>query len=75
MSTGTKRLLSAFVLTSLMGLTAAAQTRSSPRDALVERAKAVELDTPYVAPPGDPLEHDASGFAKVMCAWILPFMM
>jgi hypothetical protein len=32
---------------------------------LVERAKALELDTPYVPPPGDPLEHHASGFAKI----------
>jgi CubicO group peptidase (beta-lactamase class C family) len=36
--------------------------------ALVSRAKAVELDTPYVAPPGDPLLHHAAGFAKVMCS-------
>jgi CubicO group peptidase (beta-lactamase class C family) len=35
---------------------------------LVERAKALELDTPYVPPPGDPLEHHASGFAKIMCS-------
>jgi hypothetical protein len=35
---------------------------------LVERAKALELDTPYVPPPGDPLEHHAAGFAKVMCS-------
>ena len=35
---------------------------------LIARAKALELDTPYVAPPGDPLEHHAAGFAKVMCS-------
>jgi CubicO group peptidase (beta-lactamase class C family) len=35
---------------------------------LLERAKALELDTPYVPPPGDPLEHHAAGFAKVMCS-------
>ncbi len=40
----------------------------SPRDALIARAKSFELDTPYVPPPGDPLEHHASGFAKVMCS-------
>jgi len=34
----------------------------------LERAKALELDTPYVPPPGDALEHHASGFAKVMCS-------
>jgi CubicO group peptidase (beta-lactamase class C family) len=36
--------------------------------ALIARAKALELDTPYVAPPGDPLMHHAAGFAKVMCS-------
>jgi CubicO group peptidase (beta-lactamase class C family) len=28
----------------------------------------LELNTPYVPPPGDALEHHASGFAKVMCS-------
>src|SRR5690349_618150 len=37
--------------------------------ALIARAKALELDSyPYVAPPGDPLVHQAAGFAKVMCS-------
>ena len=36
--------------------------------ALIARAKTLELDTPYVAPPGDPLLHHAAGFAKVMCS-------
>ena len=35
---------------------------------LLGRAKALELDTPYVPPPGNPLEHHASGYAKVMCS-------
>jgi CubicO group peptidase (beta-lactamase class C family) len=35
---------------------------------LISRAKVLELDTPYVAPPGDPLSHHAAGFAKVMCS-------
>ena len=39
-----------------------------PREALIARAKALELDTPYVAPPGDALEHQTAGFAKVMCS-------
>lgn len=34
----------------------------------VERARALELATPYLPPPGDPLEHHAAGFAKVMCS-------
>jgi CubicO group peptidase (beta-lactamase class C family) len=38
------------------------------RDAMIARAKALELPTPYVPPPGDPLEHDAAGYAKIMCS-------
>src|ERR1700745_3565719 len=44
------------------------QATVSSRDALIARAKSFELDTPYVPPPGDPLEHHTSGFAKVMCS-------
>ena len=43
---------------------------ASPRtqlDELIARAKSLELDTPYVPPPGDPLVHHAAGYAKVMC--------
>lgn len=36
--------------------------------ALIARAKALELDTPYVPPPGDPLEYHAAGLAKVICS-------
>src|SRR6202043_1824762 len=38
------------------------------RAALISRAKSFELDTPYVPPPGDPLDHHTSGFAKIMCS-------
>ena len=54
--------------------TVGAQSALSPPDprpsaaALISRAKAIELDTAYVAPPGDPLVHHAAGFAKVMCS-------
>jgi CubicO group peptidase (beta-lactamase class C family) len=41
---------------------------TSPRDALIARAKSFELDTPYVPPPGDPLEHHTAGYAKIMCS-------
>jgi CubicO group peptidase (beta-lactamase class C family) len=37
-------------------------------DALVARAKSLELKTPYEPPPGDAAEHHASGLAKVMCS-------
>ncbi len=40
----------------------------SPQDAMIARAKSFELNTPYLPPPGNPLEHHASGFAKVMCS-------
>ena len=35
---------------------------------LIARAKSLELSTYYTPPPGDPLTHHASGFAKVMCS-------
>ena len=53
--------------------TAAAKPRAPEPDpapspaALIARAKPLELDTAYVAPPGDALAHQAAGFAKVMC--------
>jgi CubicO group peptidase (beta-lactamase class C family) len=47
---------------------APAQAAADRRQALLERAKSLELDTPYVPPPGDPLEHHAAGFVKSMCS-------
>src|SRR5262249_33743279 len=38
------------------------------REALIARAKSFELNTPYVPPPGDPLVHHTSGYAKIMCS-------
>ena len=37
-------------------------------EALLARAKTFELDTRYEPPPGDPLEHNTSGYAKTMCS-------
>ena len=48
--------------------TAASQAPLSPTEALIARAKSFELATPYVPPPGDPLEHHTAGFAKIMCS-------
>ena len=45
-----------------------AASQQSTRNALIARAKSFELPTPYVPPPGNALEHDASGFAKTMCS-------
>ena len=47
---------------------APASDAAARRESLLARAKSLELDTPYVPPPGDPLAHHASGFAKIMCS-------
>jgi len=39
---------------------------SSPLEALLERADSLELETEYVPPPGDSLEHHTAGFAKIL---------
>ena len=41
---------------------------STARKELIARAKSFELETPYVPPPGDALEHHAAGYAKVICS-------
>jgi CubicO group peptidase (beta-lactamase class C family) len=46
----------------------APQGQRTSNEALIARAKSLELNTPYVPPPGDPLEHNTSGFAKIMCS-------
>ena len=57
------RLLSMFLL-SLVATDATPQTQLHE---LIARGKSLELDTPYVPPPGDPLAQHAAGYAKVMC--------
>jgi len=47
---------------------APAQDPAAATAAIVARAKSLELATPYAPPPGDPLSHFASGYAKVMCS-------
>src|SRR5215210_6570284 len=57
-------LLAAAVLITV--LPARAQEPDSQRQALVARAKSLELSTPYIPPPaGSPLEYFAAGYAKV----------
>jgi hypothetical protein len=46
----------------------AASPGNASLDAMLARDKALELPTPYVPPPGDPLEHHAAGFAEIMCS-------
>jgi CubicO group peptidase (beta-lactamase class C family) len=38
------------------------------RQALIARARSLELPTAYEPPPGDALAHHTAGFAKVMCS-------
>jgi CubicO group peptidase (beta-lactamase class C family) len=45
-------------------------TPAERRDALIARAKSLELNTPYVPPPGDPLVHYTAGFAQIMCSGV-----
>ena len=51
----------------VLAITTGAYAQTSTAS-LIARAKSFELNTPYVPPPGDPLEHSASGFAKIMCS-------
>ncbi|HUE89168.1 MAG TPA: hypothetical protein VMO26_24070, partial [Vicinamibacterales bacterium] len=51
-----------------LAIAAASTEEQTAREALLARAKALELDTPYVPPPGDPLEHHAAGYAKIVCS-------
>ncbi len=62
-----RRLSLALLIASAGGIAWAAQGAPDSQ-AMIARAKALELDTPYVPPPGDPLGHHASGFAKIMCS-------
>ncbi len=64
-----RALLSAALL-SLTGVPApvVAQDSHAQRDSLIARARSLELNTPYEPPPGDPLEHEAAGFAQIMCS-------
>ncbi len=48
--------------------TATAAGSLSPREAMLARAAELELDTEYIPPPGDALEHHTSGFAKILCS-------
>src|SRR5437870_10328068 len=50
------------------GTPAPPQAPVSSGDGLIAPAKSLELNTPYVPPPGDALEHHTSGFAKIMCS-------
>jgi CubicO group peptidase (beta-lactamase class C family) len=63
-----KQILCGVLLSVVAVATTFSQAPDSATAALVARAQSFELDTPYVPPPGDPLEHHTSGFAKIMCS-------
>src|SRR5438309_11950764 len=63
-----KRLFLALAVLALAVTAIRSQAPPSARAALIARAKSLELNTPYVPPPGDALEHHTSGFAKIMCS-------
>ena len=63
-----KRVFAASLFIMFSAGIALSQAPLSPTEALIARAKSFELDTPYVPPPGDPLEHHTAGFAKIMCS-------
>src|SRR5881296_855291 len=58
----------ALAILTLTSVPATAQGSNPGRDSLIARAKALELSTPYVPPPGTALEHHAAGFAQIMCS-------
>src|SRR2546430_8845218 len=62
------RALTALAVLTLTGAPTAAQQSNPGRDSLIARAKSLELSTPYAPPPGTSLEHDAAGFAQIMCS-------
>jgi len=59
------------VALTVVGGAACAAESAAGLAAILARAKSLELPTPCVAPPGDPLEHHAAGFAQVMCSAVL----
>ena len=41
---------------------------TATKEALISRAASFELNTKSIYPPGDPQDHHASGFAKILCS-------
>lgn len=63
-----RRAVLASMLLVLAGASATLQESASSREALIARGKSIELHTPYEPVPGDPVQHHAGGFAKIMCS-------
>src|SRR5438552_5948654 len=62
------RPLLALAIVAFTSVPAAAQQSNPRRDSLIARAKALELNTPYVPPPGTALVDHAAGYAQIMCS-------
>ena len=58
----------ALVVAGLAATPNASRETAFAKSAPIARARSLELDTRYVPPPGDPLEHHTAGFAKIMCS-------
>ncbi len=52
----------------IVAAAACGAAHGDPSDAALARDRKMELPTPYVPPPGDPLQHHAAGFAQIMCS-------
>ena len=59
----------------LLALLSGCQKQESPevsapslKESLIARGKSLALDTVYKLPPGEPLSHYTSGYAKIMCS-------
>jgi CubicO group peptidase (beta-lactamase class C family) len=50
------------------GSQSGALIEQEPEGLLLARADSLEIETEYLAPPGDPLSHHAAGFAKILCS-------
>ena len=57
-----------FLLIAAVAVVSSSMAEDKKLEALLSRAKALELNTSYVPPPGNALSHQAAGFAKVMCS-------
>ena len=56
------------VLCGIAACTYGEQQQASFNDALIARAAEFELPTVWEEPPGDPMEHEMAGFAKILCS-------
>jgi CubicO group peptidase (beta-lactamase class C family) len=57
-----------FILSLLSLLTLQHSFAQVVKTMMIERASKLQLNTSYTPPPGDPLSHHASGYAKVICS-------